>query len=61
MPGTGDTAVTKVHMVPALMQFISPRGSKHLESVEILQAQAGLPNSQVSVTLTVMRVIFVFH
>lgn len=54
MPGTGDTTVTS-------QSFDSVHGSKQLDHVETLQAQAGPPNSQVGITLTEMGVTLVFY
>lgn len=54
MPGTGNTTVISCNLS-------SVHGLKHLENVETLDAQAGRLNSQVSVTLMEMGVIFVFH
>lgn len=46
-------------MVPALMGFIFCLQFKNLENRETLEAHAGPLNSQVSITLTEMSVIFV--
>lgn len=54
MPGTGNTTVISCNLY-------SVHGSKHLENVEALDAEAGWLNSQVSVTLMEVGVIFVFH